>query len=117
MPWRFFGKAKADPSSPRAAGFCDRCDTAWQLSELKWQYQWRGAGLANTMFRVCPRCIDVPSAFLKALNLPADPVPVSFPRPGFVQEEMNQGQNYTNWDIFNQAWDTGESWDSPQIGS
>ncbi len=64
------------------------------------------------MFRVCPRCMDVPSAFLKALSLPADPVPVPFPRPSQAEQQMNSGSPALNWDQLNSAWDDGISvWD------
>lgn len=112
MPWRFFGRAQANPSHPTAAGICDRCNFTYQLSDLKWQYQWRGAGMVNTMFRVCPRCLDAPSAFLKALNLPADPTPVPFPRPNQFEQQMNSGIPALNWDQLYSAWDDGTSvWD------
>lgn len=112
MPWRFFGHAKADPSAPRAAGICDRCNQTYQLNDLKFQHQWRGTALQNTYFRVCPRCLDVPSAFLKALLLPADPVPVPYPRVDQFQAQMNNSSPALNWDQANARWDDSIStWD------
>lgn len=112
MPWRFFGHAKADPSAPRAAGFCDRCDHVWQLSQLVWEMQWRGTTLTRTGFRVCPECLDVPAQFLKAISIPADPLPVRDPRTGYVQQEMNNGIPALNWDQLYSAWDvSGNVWD------
>lgn len=109
--WRFFGHAKADPSHSEAAGICDRCNFTYQLRDLHWQYQWRGSGLVNTMFRVCPKCLDVPSEFLKALKLPADPIPVPFPRPNQFQQQINNGIPITVWDQLYGAWDSqGNVW-------
>lgn len=112
MPWRFFGKALADPSASTAAGFCDRCDTVWQLSQLKWEMQWRGTSVQRTGFRVCPRCLDIPAPFLKAFVIPADPYPVPNPRTGYVEQEMNNSSPALSWDQLNTRWDDGISvWD------
>jgi hypothetical protein len=42
---------------------------------------WRGATLQNIQLMVCERCYDVPQQQLRAITLPADPVPVRNPRP------------------------------------
>lgn len=115
--WRYFGRAKADPSAPRACGYCDRCGLLYQLSSLHFQFQWRGSGLANTGFRVCYICRDKPSAFLQAIRLPADPVPVQNPRVGNTPAQMQQGQPLT-WDQeLNPGVPNGTpiyyQWDSP----
>jgi hypothetical protein len=70
------GRARVNPSSPRAAGICDRCGFVYQFSDLKWQYDWRGASLQNLRFLVCNDCYDTPQEQLRAIVVPADPVPI-----------------------------------------
>lgn len=125
MSWRFHGRAHPDPSSPRSQGQCDRCSFYYQLSDLKFQYEWRGQTLVNTWFRVCPTCLDVPAEFLRTLQFPADPVPVQYPRVPPVEMQMS-GTQIQQWDppptypsinpptqsIALGAWDSGSSnWD------
>jgi hypothetical protein len=111
--WRFFGRAHASPSSPTAAGICDRCNFTYQLSQLKWQYEYRGESLGNLRIRVCPICLDKPQMQLKTIVLPADPLPVQDPRPGINQfmAQENQGNSITKYDNGG-AWDAGLIWDA-----
>lgn len=65
---------------------------------LRFQYDWRGASLQNLKLLVCNSCYDEPQAQLRAIVVPADPVPVTNPRiQDFVAAEMNfrttSGQN------------------------
>jgi hypothetical protein len=67
-------------------------------SALKFQYDWRGSTLQNIQLLVCNTCYDTPQENLRAITLPADPVPISNPRiQDFVSaENMNRvtsGQN------------------------
>ncbi len=104
MPWRYFGHAKVDPTSPTAAGQCDRCDCTYSLNQLQWELQWRGLSIQRTGFRVCPRCFDTPAEFLKPLLLPADPQPVPNPRVNHNYAQMNEGSFATQWDMSGR-WD------------
>lgn len=110
MPWRFHGHASPDATQPRAQGICDRCNFSWQLSQLSYQYEYRGSAMANTRFRVCPRCLDKVAVFKKVIVIPADPVPVQNPRPDqFAYQSSYNAPFY--------AWDTpGGMWDSQQGG-
>jgi hypothetical protein len=47
---------------------------------LQWQFDYAGAGLINKRILVCNDCNDVPQAQLRAIVLPADPVPIQNPR-------------------------------------
>lgn len=65
---------------------------------LRWQYDWRGASLQNLKLLVCSPCYDEPQAQLRAIVVPADPVPITNPRiQDFVAAETNyrvtSGQN------------------------
>lgn len=112
MSWRFFGRATADPTSPRAAGECDRCGFWYQLDELKFQYDVQGVGLVNTNIRVCEKCYDEPFWPNKALHLPADPMPVRNPRPSKANIEMYNSYPIYTWDQAYARWDTpGATWD------
>jgi hypothetical protein len=74
------GRAYTNPAAPTAAGICDRCGFVHQHSSLRWQYDWRGASLANIRLLVCNTCYDKAQPQLRAIVLPADPVPIANPR-------------------------------------
>jgi len=85
------GKAIIDPSAPETLGICDRCGSQWNLRDLQYQYQWMGPELQNTHLKVCPRCMDVPSEFLRTVILPPDPEPIYDGRPAnFAIMERNE---------------------------
>jgi hypothetical protein len=57
---------------------------------LRWQYDWRGASLQNIRLLVCNTCYDNPQEQLRAIVVPADPVPIVNPRvQDFVTAEQN----------------------------
>lgn len=74
------GRAKISSRNPQAAAICDNCGFAHQHSELRWQLQWSGNKLVNLRQLVCRRCNDIPQTQLRAIVLPADPMPVLNPR-------------------------------------
>ena len=76
MSFKYHGKIKVKKYDPLAAGCCDRCGTAYQHSELQWQYEWRGDNLENIRWLVCPRCLDQPQPQLKTRRIPPDPLPI-----------------------------------------
>ena len=80
------GRASISSRNPRAAGQCDRCGFIYTHSTLQWQYDYAGAGLINKRILVCDECMDTPQAQLRAIVLPADPVPIQNPR---VQDYYN----------------------------
>lgn len=67
--------------SPRAAGFCQRCNVHTNLYKLSEQFAWRGNSLAPTGLFVCSKCIDQPNPQMRARRIDADPVPVKNPSP------------------------------------
>ena len=81
MSYRYHGRAIVDASSPSAWGICDRCSGLYNLSDLRYQFQFNGTMLYNTRFRVCPKCMDIPQPQLLNPILPPDPMPVIDPRP------------------------------------
>lgn len=48
--------------------------------QLSWQFDWSGASLINKRILVCETCNDKPQQQLRAIVLPADPVPIMNPR-------------------------------------
>ena len=74
------GRARTSPSNPRAFGICDRCGFLYNHYTLRWQYDWAGASLVNKRLLVCNTCYDEPQNQLRAIVVPADPVPVVNPR-------------------------------------
>lgn len=74
------GRAKVSSRNPRAFGICDRCGFLYNHVNLQWQYDWAGASLINKRILVCNECNDVPQSQLRAIVVPADPVPILNPR-------------------------------------
>ncbi len=92
------GRAKVSPRNPEAFAICDNCGFLYNHSELRWQFQWAGNKLVNFRQLVCRRCNDIPQTQLRAIVLPADPMPVLNPRVNnWVTAESNfrttSGQN------------------------
>lgn len=85
---RATGRASVSTRSPRAFGVCDRCGIWYNHFQLKWQFDWAGASLINKRILVCNTCYDTPQNQLRAIILPADPMPISNPRtePYFSDE-------------------------------
>jgi hypothetical protein len=73
------GRARASSVNPQAFGVCQRCGEWYNRVDLIFQFQWRGAAIQNTYKLVCKRCLDIPQEQLRAITLPADPVPVFYP--------------------------------------
>lgn len=75
------GRAKVDPTNPRAFGICDRCGLLYNHGDLRWQYDYRGLKLANTRLLVCDICLDDPQPQLKPRIIGPDPLPILNARP------------------------------------
>lgn len=95
------GRAKTDPRNPRAFAICDRCALWYNHYQLRWQYDWAGASLINKRILVCDTCYDEPQNQLRAIVLPADPVPIINPRvEPYAWDEIDRrqlsGYNTTN---------------------
>ena len=92
------GRARTNPRSPEAHAICDRCGFRYNHVNLRWQYDWRGAALQNIRLLVCNTCYDEPQQQLRAIVVPADPMPINQPRlQDFATAETNtratSGQN------------------------
>jgi hypothetical protein len=74
------GRARVDARNPRAFAICDRCGLLYNHIDLEWQFDWAGASLINKRSLVCDDCNDVPQNQLRAIVLPADPMPIQNPR-------------------------------------
>jgi len=84
------GRAKVSARNPRAFGICDRCGFLYNHVNLSWQFDWAGASLINKRILVCDTCNDVPQQQLRAIIVPADPVPIQNPRTqDYVTAEQN----------------------------
>ena len=92
------GRARVSSRNPQAAAICDRCGFVYNHVNLSWQFDWAGASLINKRLLVCSSCNDVPQQQLRAIIVPADPVPIMNPRlQDFATAETNtratSGQN------------------------
>lgn len=92
------GRAKVSTKNPEAFAICDNCGFQYNHSELRWQFQWAGNKLVNLRQLVCRRCNDLPQNQLRAIVLPADPMPIMNPRvPNYPLAETDyrttSGQN------------------------
>jgi hypothetical protein len=95
------GRARTDARNPRAFAICDRCALWYNHYQLKWQYDWAGASLINKRILVCDTCYDEPQNQLRAIVLPADPMPIINPRvEPYAWDEIDRrqvsGYNATN---------------------
>ena len=82
------GRAKVSTRSPEAFAICDGCGFLYNHSELRFQFQWAGNKLVNLRQLVCRRCNDIPQTQLRAIIIPADPMPVMNPRPQNYQRQL-----------------------------
>lgn len=73
------GRARTSSKSPRAFAVCMRCGFWYNRDRLQFQNAWRGASVINTYKLVCPPCLDQLQEQLRAITLPADPVPIFYP--------------------------------------
>jgi hypothetical protein len=95
------GRARTDARNPRAFAICDRCALWYNHVNLNFQYDWAGAALVNKRILVCNTCYDTPQEQLRAIVIPADPVPIVNPRvEPYAWDEIDRrqvsGYNTTN---------------------
>ena len=74
------GRARVSSKNPQALAVCDRCGMWYNHINLSWQFDWAGASLINKRILVCNPCNDIPQNQLRAIVLPADPMPIINPR-------------------------------------
>jgi hypothetical protein len=87
------GRARTDARNPRAFAICDRCALWYNHYQLSWQYDWAGASLVNKRILVCSTCYDNPQEQLRAIVIPADPVPIVNPRvEPYAWDEVDRRQ-------------------------
>ena len=70
------GRARTSSRSPQAHAICDKCGFRYNHVDLRWQMDWAGASLINKRMLVCTPCYDTPQNQLRAIVLPADPMPI-----------------------------------------
>jgi len=99
------GRATTSATNPRAHAICDRCAFRYNHDQLKWQYDWAGASLINKRILVCNTCYDTPQEQLRAIIIPADPVPIINPRV----------EPYS-WDEIDRRQVSGNNTVNPQTG-
>jgi hypothetical protein len=95
------GRATTSATNPRAFAVCDRCAFWYNHDQLKFQYDWAGASLINKRILVCNTCYDTPQEQLRAIIIPADPMPIINPRvEPYAWDEIDRrqvsGYNTTN---------------------
>ena len=96
------GRARVSSRNPQAQAVCDRCGMWYNHVDLRWQMDWAGASLINKRILVCDPCYDEPQQQLRAIVLPADPVPIINPRAqdfvdASVDKRTTSGQNTTDF--------------------
>jgi len=96
------GRARTSSTKPQAHAICDRCAFRYNHADLKWQYDWAGASLINKRILVCDTCYDEPQNQLRAIVLPADPMPIINPRvEPYAWDEIDRRQ-ISGYDTVNQ---------------
>ena len=85
------GRARISAKAPQAAGQCDKCGFIFTHADLRFQFDYAGAGLINKQMLVCRSCEDVPQHQLRAIVIPSDPKPIKNPRvPDFVSQRTDK---------------------------
>ena len=87
------GRAKTNPRAPQAHAICDRCGFRLNRVDLRWQMDWAGASLINKRILVCDSCYDEPQQQLRAIVVPADPVPIENPRIEYYVDDETDYRN------------------------
>lgn len=84
------GRARTSATNPHAFAVCDRCGMWYNHNRLVWQHDWAGTSLINKRILVCTySCLDKPQQQLRAIIIPADPLPVYNPRTEpFAEDEL-----------------------------
>lgn len=85
------GRARVSSRNPQAFAICDRCGFLYNHNRLQWQFDWAGASLINKRILVCDSCNDRPQQQLRAIVVPADPVPIMNPR---TQDYVSASTDY-----------------------
>src|SRR6185312_3012688 len=80
------------------------CGFWYNFNDLSWQFEWYGSTLQNIRILVCRECLDVPQENIRAITLPADPIPIINARPELLQADST---DYIG---------TGQATISPQTG-
>lgn len=89
------GRARTNPKNPEAHAICDRCSFRVNFVDLRVQFEWRGPILGPIgKIYVCDRCYDTPQEQLRAITLPADPVPIIDARPELYPQDSI---DYMGW--------------------
>ncbi len=86
------GRARTNPTHPEAFSVCQRCGIWHNRAVLRNQMEWRGAALMPTYIFVCPECWDTPQEQLRAVVVPADPVPVLMPFVEAFYDDSNDNR-------------------------
>ena len=73
------GRARTSARNPRSFAVCHRCGTWYNRIDLQFQRAWRGAQIQDLYILVCKQCYDIPNEQLRAITLPAAPVPIYYP--------------------------------------
>jgi len=97
------GRARTSAKNPQAHAICDRCGFRYNHVDLRWQFDWRGTSLQNIRLLVCNSCTDEAQQQLRAIVIPADPIPVVNPRiQDFAVAETNNllAQTPTTIDLY-----------------
>lgn len=85
------GRARVSTKSPQAFAICDKCGFLFNHVDLRWQLEWAGNKLINLKQLVCRRCNDIPNNQLRAIIVPADPIPIMNPR---IQDYVSASTDY-----------------------
>lgn len=103
-----------DESSPLARGICDKTGFVFRNIDLVKQMEWRGNSIEWTGFMVGKPYADVPNEQLRTILFPADPVPVTLPRPYRPTPVYWENQNIPWENLQITSW---ESWFGTEDGT
>src|SRR5579859_1691889 len=84
-------RTPTDINAPEPIGYCDRCYRRFRLSDLQFQYDYRGNALVNLWLRVCPDDLDLPAETLRPIIIVGIEGTVRDPRPPQYQANFQGG--------------------------
>lgn len=91
MPLPHNLRAPVDPYHPEPVGISDRSGFLFYLSQLPYQFEYRGNSLQNTNLRVGASELDVPFEFNRPIIIGPDPQPPADPRPWHYTQQAQGG--------------------------
>ena len=108
--------ARVNPRKPEAMGICDRTGFLFNRKDLVKQMTWAGNRLVWTGWWVGRPFVDSPNQQSRPSILSPDPVPIPFPRPPIIGEQVWDMIEDGTWEFQGIPWKEENTSPTKQIG-